>query len=83
MDFLLKLDQIVIEAKMTRAGKANKEIANELTIDAARYKSHQQCKTLVCLVYDPTGAIKNPRGFEADLTQLSDQHLEVLPIIAP
>jgi REase_DpnII-MboI len=83
MDFLLKSDQIAVEAKMTRPGRANKEIANELTVDAARYRSHQHCKTLVCLVYDPSGVIKNPRGFEADLSQLSDSRLNVLPVITP
>lgn len=81
--FLLKSDHFVIEAKMTRVGRANKEIANELTIDAARYRTHRDCKILVCLVYDPIGTIKNPRGFETDLTQLSDSRLKVLPIVAP
>jgi hypothetical protein len=83
MDFLLKSDQIVVEAKITRSGRANREIANELTIDAARYRTHQDCKILVCLVYDASGFIKNPRGFEADLAQLSDSRLEVRPIVAP
>lgn len=83
MDFLLKSDHIVIEAKITRAGRANKEVANELTIDAARYRTHPDCKVLVCFVYDPNGTIKNPRGFEADLTQLSDSRLKVLPTVAP
>jgi hypothetical protein len=83
MDFLLKSDQIVVEAKITRPARANKEIGNELTVDAARYRSHQDCKTLVCLVYDPSGTIKNPRGFEADLAQLSDPRLKVIPIVAP
>jgi len=83
MDFLLKSDQFVIEAKITRSGRANKEIANELTIDAARYRTHQDCKSLVCLVYDPSGLIKNPRGFELDLARLSDPRLAVFPIVVP
>ena len=45
MDFLLKSDQFVIEAKITRQGRDNKEIANELTIDAARYRTHPDCKS--------------------------------------
>ena len=83
MDFLLKSDQFVIEAKITRLGRANKEIANELTIDAARYRTHPDCKSLVCLVYDPSGLIKNPRGFELDLAHLSDPRLAVLSIVVP
>jgi hypothetical protein len=83
VDFLLKSEQIVIEAKITRPGRGNKEIANELTIDVARYRSHHDCKKLICLIYDAGGVIKNPRGFQADLTQLSDSRLEVFPIITP
>jgi hypothetical protein len=83
MDFLLKSEQIVIEAKITRPGRANKEIANELTIDAARYRTYQDCSSLVCLVYDPSGLIKNPRGFELDLARLSDPRLTVSPIVVP
>ena len=83
MDFLLKSDKFVIEAKITRPGRANKEIANELTIDAARYRTHPDCKSLVCLVYDPSGLIKNPRGFELDLAHLSDPRLAVLSIVVP
>src|SRR5213593_1092790 len=71
MDFLLKDERIVIEAKMARANHAAKEISEELIIDAARYKTHPDCKTLVCLVYDPNNQIKNPRGVERDLAKLS------------
>jgi len=42
MDFLLKDERIVIEAKMARANHAAKEISEELIIDAARYKTHSR-----------------------------------------
>jgi hypothetical protein len=83
MDFLLKSEQIVIEVKMTRVGRSNREITDELLVDVARYKSHQDCKVLVSFIYDPLGLIKNPRGFEHDLAQLSDSRFRVLPIISP
>jgi hypothetical protein len=83
MDFLLKAEQIVIEAKMTRAGLGAKDVSDQLIIDAARYRQHQDCKTLVCLVYDPGGLVKNPRGIERDLTKLSGNGLEVICIITP
>ena len=83
MDFLLKAEQIVLEAKMTRAGLGPKEVSEQLIIDAARYKTHPDCKTLVCFVYDPEGIVKNPRGVEADLTGLSGERLKVVAIIAP
>lgn len=67
MDFLLKSQRIVIEAKMTRKGLGAKELGEELLIDIAKYRSHPDCETLVCFVYDPDGRIKNPAGVERDL----------------
>ena len=71
-DFLLKNEKIVIETKKTRKGLGNKELANELIIDIDRYKVHQDCKMLLCFVYDPENRIKNPRGFENDLNKTTD-----------
>lgn len=68
-DFLLKNEKIVIETKKARKGLNNKELANELIIDISRYKTHPDCKTLMCFVYDPENRIKNPRGLENDLTE--------------
>ena len=81
-DFLLHNENIVIETKMTRTGLNNKELANELIIDIERYKKHPNCKTLYCFVYDPINKIKNPRGFEKDLTKNTDG-LQVIVIIKP
>jgi len=68
MDLLLKNEQIVIETKMTRNGLGQKQIREQLIIDKTYYKGHKDCKKLYCFVYDPTGKIKNPRGFERDLS---------------
>jgi len=75
MDFLLKQEQIVIEAKKTRAGLTAKEIGSQLIDDIARYKTHPDCRALVCFVYDPEGLVANPRGLEADL-----QRNEPMPV---
>ena len=83
MDFLLKSERIVLELKKTRKNLGAKEVANQLTIDAARYKEHTDCNTLVCFVYDSEGIIENPRGVEADLGKLSSDKLTVLAIITP
>jgi len=83
MDFLLKGEQIVIEAKIARKGHVAKKISEELIIDVARYREHRDCRSLVCLVYDPDGVIGNPRGMENDLRKLSDSQLQVRVIIAP
>jgi hypothetical protein len=83
MDFLLKKEQVVVEAKMTRPGLGAKQVSEQLIIDAAKYKEHPNCRTLVCFVYDPSGLVKNPRGVEDDLARLSKEDLEVLCIIIP
>ncbi len=77
MDFLLDDAGIVIEMKMTRKNLANKEAAEQLIIDKEKYKKHPKCKHLICFVYDPDGRIKNPRGFEKDLSQTGDHPVTV------
>lgn len=71
-DFLLKKEKIVIEIKKTRKGLADKKVGEELIIDIDKYKSHSDCKTLICFVYDPDSLISNPKGLENDLTKQSD-----------
>jgi|SRR5882724_3175064 len=82
VDFLLKQEGIVIEAKKTRKGLAAKEVGEQLIIDIARYQAHPDCKCLICFVYDPEGRIANPRGIENDLNRQHEQ-LKVLVTIAP
>jgi hypothetical protein len=73
MDLLLKREQIVIEAKMTRNGMPQKKIREELIVDKAYYKAHKDCKKLYCFVYDPSEKIRNPRGFEEDLSDVVEE----------
>lgn len=80
-DFLLKQEKTVIETKMTRKNLDQREVANQLIIDKERYKSHSDCKTLVCFVYDPEGRCQNPVALERDLS--SDGDLRVVVIVAP
>lgn len=82
-DFLLKNEQIVIEIKKTRNGLTNKEVGEQLIIDIAKYRTHPDCKTLICFVYDPEARIGNPVGIENDLNQLSTEALNVLVMIKP
>lgn len=72
MDFLLKRERIVVEVKKTRPGLNAPELSTQLIEDIERYKSHPDCKTLVCFVYDPEGFIPNPRGIEDDLERDGD-----------
>jgi hypothetical protein len=82
MDFLLKDYATVIEIKKTRAGLGKKEIGNQLIVDIERYKSHPDCNTLICFVYDPESRIKNPRGLESDLNKQVD-NLLVKVLVVP
>lgn len=79
-DFLLKKEKIVIEIKKTRKGLQDKQVGEQLIVDIDRYKSHQDCKNLLCFVYDPDERITNPRGIENDLTKVTDG-LNVITIV--
>ena len=68
MDFLLKNEKVVVEAKKTRVGLASKELGDQLIVEIDRYQKHPECNVLFCFVYDPEGRIKNPRGLERDLS---------------
>jgi len=82
MDFLLKPEQTVIEVKYAKSSHAEKEIGTELIEDIARYRTHQDCKRLVCFVYDPAHAIRNAAGLEHDLSG-TREGLVIEVIVAP
>jgi hypothetical protein len=71
MDFLLKRERVVVETKMTRKNLGQKEVANELTEDIARYRKHPDCSALVCFVYDPGHSCANAAAIETDVPQSS------------
>jgi hypothetical protein len=70
MDFLLKRERIVVEAKMTRKGLDQKKVGDELIIDMRRYRLHPDVQTLVCFVYAPGGYCKAPTALENDLSMV-------------
>ena len=82
VDFLLKKEKIVIEVKKTRKGLGTKQVGDQLLIDIQRYRSHPDCKTLICFVYDPEGLISNPKGLETDLNK-KEKDFEVKVLIIP
>ena len=67
IDFLLKPERIVVEAKMTRPGLNQRQVTDELIVDKERYRSHPDCGTLICFVYDPEGRCENPAALESDV----------------
>jgi hypothetical protein len=68
IDFVLKRERVVVEAKMTRAGLGAARVGEQLIVDIERYRSHPDCDALVALVYDPDRHIPNRRSLEADLS---------------
>ena len=82
IDFLLKAFGVLVEVKMTRKGLDQKEVANQLAIDILRYQAHQDCKSLLCFVYDPDGYCKNPTVLQNDLTHKHGA-LDVVVIVRP
>jgi hypothetical protein len=82
VDFWIPREGIVVETKMTRAGLGQKEVANELTIDAARYAAKTNARLLVCMVYDPAGYCRTADALENDIRQ-SGAGLEVKVVVCP
>lgn len=82
MDLLLKNEKTVIEVKKTRSSLKSKVLGTQLIEDIARYKSHPDCETLICFVYDPDGWISNPVGIENDLST-NDDSMNVKVYIRP
>ncbi len=82
MDFLLKEECAVVEAKYVGKKLSAAEIGNQLIEDIARYRTHPNCRTLICFVFDPFATINNPRGLEKDLSR-TDGDLTVVVFIRP
>ena len=82
LDFLLKAQKVVVEAKMASTTLTDKKIGEQLIIDIERYRAHPDCARLVCLVYDPGYHIRNPAGLERDLSR-NEEALEVQVVVVP
>jgi hypothetical protein len=82
VDFYLPRERVVVEAKMTRATLGQREVTDELIIDAARYAQMDGVDALICLVYDPARRCANPHALESALAN-SDSRLAVRAVICP
>jgi len=83
MDFLLKDEKVAVETKNVGNNLNDRKIGEELSVDIAKYRSHPDCETLICFVYDPEERLENPKGLEKDLNDLSSEELRVLVFIEP
>ena len=82
VDFYLRRERLVVEAKMTRATLGQREVTDELIIDAARYAQMDGVDALVCLVYDPARRCNNPQALENDVAN-SGSRFAVRAVICP
>ncbi len=79
---VLPRHRLAVIAKKTKTGCGPRELTQQLAIDGQEFSPAAGYQTVLCFVYDPDGRIGNPRGLEADLTNVSDaQVIEV--VIAP
>jgi hypothetical protein len=73
IDFVLKKEKCLIEAKMASERLRDRLVGEQLILDIKKYQVHPDCQTLICFVYDPGGFIRNPSGLEADLSGTHDK----------
>ncbi|OEC87687.1 hypothetical protein A9507_00175 [Methanobacterium sp. A39] len=79
IDFIMKDESIGIEIKSTTAASytkknSTKKMSEQLKIDIHSYKEHPQIEELYCFVYDPGYNIKNPIGFEKELSEQGENY---------
>jgi hypothetical protein len=82
MDLLLKRERIVIETKMIRHNLDQRSVTQELAIDKEFYRSHPDCGSLVCFVYDPTHRLVDPASLEVDLPE-DGGSMPIVVVVAP
>ncbi len=81
VDFVLPKQGVAIELKHTRESMTAKKLGDELLVDRQRYSTHPAVNTIVCIVLDRDGRIKNPRGVEDDLADAEDGLRTIVRII--
>ncbi|MFB6204506.1 MAG: hypothetical protein ABEJ75_02585 [Candidatus Nanohaloarchaea archaeon] len=72
IDFLLKREEVGIELKYGE-NKTKRELKKEISEDKEHYKSLPNCNHLIFFIYDTNLGINNPRGFEDDLSDNSEE----------
>jgi hypothetical protein len=82
IDFLLPEHGLAIELKHSRPSLTDRDLADELIVDKARYAGHPQVTHLVALVMDLERILTNPHGIERELSEnSSDSSLTVTVMI--
>lgn len=81
IDFVLPVQQVAIEVKMTRRGLTQKQLGEQLLVDIVRYRSHPAVSSLICVIIDRLGLIRNPHGFAEDLRSAAPAGFETHTLI--
>ena len=82
VDFYLPDARLIVEVKMTRRSLQQRQVADQLIEDAARYAAMKHVDALVCLIYDPGNYCRNPTALERDVAE-SGRKLSVHAVVCP
>lgn len=80
IDFVLRQEQVAVEAKITSESLGATKIRDQLIKDMFGYRKQPNVAGLVAVVYDPMRKIDNPTGFESDLKS-DDPELPVSVVV--
>jgi hypothetical protein len=86
IDTFIREGRTAVEIKVTRPGRAETALKKEVLVDINDYQNHPGVKAAVIAVYDLAAAIRNPEGFEHDLSGQHkglDVRLLVIPWVGP
>ena len=78
----LKPLRAMVELKYVRKSDTTK-IKKELANDFVDYGGNSEVDRLICLVYDPDNHLKNPAGFQSDLSKPRTGLIDVKVIVSP
>jgi hypothetical protein len=80
-DFQLKPESIVLTVKRATSRDCEKQLGEQLQEDVTYYEREGACKTLVALIYDPEGFLREPAQLELMWSKIQDR-LELRCVIA-
>jgi hypothetical protein len=80
-DTLLRVENVMVEFKMTRAGMKDTDLRKQLADDFVLYAEHPHCRELFVFIYDPSKQIENRAGFESDMSKPRPPLLRVHTVV--
>lgn len=82
-EFYLKTLRTMIELKYVRKAGDAKKVKSELATDFLDYGKNPQVDHVICLIYDPSQALKTPAAIHTDLSGPKDGLPRVEVVISP